>query len=278
MLSNLRASLRAHLSPGFFYPDGFSPRRWISTAASLLPSTCALCGHIGQHVLCNGCRAQFFRSDSQRCICCARQLSDSSLSRLDGEVQCDECLIRLLSFDATITAADYSPPIDQLVLGLKFGRQLALAPLFADLIRDALLLNAARAETAEASRGMNALPDFLAAVPLGKRRLRERGFNQAVEIAKPLARHLGLPLIRDLLMRVRDTAPQAQLSPTERRLNLLGAFTLSEKYVQELDGKHVGIIDDVLTTGETLNEIAATLKRFGATRVTNLVFARTVQK
>lgn len=278
MLSHLRARLRARLPRGFFTPGGFSPRQLMSTAMSLLPSTCALCGDIGHHVLCFGCREQFFDDDAQRCPCCARRLNDSSLSRLDGEVQCDECLIRMLSFDATIAAADYSPPIDQLVLGLKFGNQLALAPLFADLIRDALLLNAARAEAADASRGVNALPDFLTAVPLGKKRLHERGFNQAVEIAKPLAVHVGVPLISDLLIRVRDTAPQAQLSPTERRLNLLGAFTLDAKYVQELEGKHVGIVDDVFTTGETLNEIAATLKRFGAARVTNFVFARTVQK
>lgn len=265
MLSNLCAYLR-----------GLVPRRLMSVAATLLPGMCALCGHVGRHVLCSGCRSQFFSDAGERCVCCARRLDATSLSRIDGEVQCDECLIRLPAFDATVAAADYSPPLDQLVLGLKFGRQLALAPLFAELICDALLQNAPTADSVDASRRMPTLPDFLACVPLGKNRLQERGFNQAVEIAQPLAAHLGLPLVPRLLMRVRDTAPQAQLSPRERRLNLLGAFTVGATHVQELEGRHIGIVDDVLTTGETLNEIAVTLKRFGAARVTNLVFARTV--
>jgi ComF family protein len=180
---------------------------------------------------------------------------------------CGECLKQPPAFDATIAAADYAPPVDQLVLALKFGNRLTLAPLFARMLRDAVL------------RGPGfALPMQLTAVPLGSRRLMERGFNQALEIARPMSRALGIPLEPQLVMRLRDTPAQALLHPDERRQNIRNAFIVRANAMDTVRGRHIGVMDDVMTTGETLNELAATLKRFGAARVTNFVFARTPQK
>lgn len=179
--------------------------------------------------------------------------------------RCGDCQALPPAFDATITAADYVPPVDQLVMALKFGGRLALAPQFADLLRDAMLGEA----------GAHAMPDWLAVVPLGSQRLRQRGFNQALEVARPLARQLGVPLYPQLLQRMRDTPAQSQLQRDERQANLRNAFAVSQEFIDTVRGRHVGVVDDVLTTGATLGEVAATLKRFGAARVTCLVVART---
>ena len=184
-------------------------------------------------------------------------------------LRCGACLEQAPAFDATFAAVDYAAPVDQLVVSLKFGSRLALAPTFARLMRDALLLPATP---------QPALPSVLLPVPLGASRLAQRGFNQALEIARPLSRTLGIKLEPRLAMRLRDTSAQSSLHPEQRRKNVRNAFMISHEFVDQLHGQHVGVVDDVMTTGETLNELAATLKRFGAARVTNFVFARTLLK
>lgn len=177
---------------------------------------------------------------------------------------CASCVTNTPAYDASVAAVDYAAPLDQLVLALKFGARLELAPLLAHMLEDAV-----RAADAE-------LPDLLLPVPLGPRRLMERGFNQALEIARPLGARLGLPVRRDLAWRTRDTDTQSLLHPDQRRRNVADAFSLRADASQQVQGRHVGVVDDVMTTGETLNAMAATLKRFGANRVTNFVFARTL--
>lgn len=231
---------------------------------ALLPSSCALCGMSCHAALCDGCHRQFFSVRQHRCTQCAMPLLDAS-----GVTHCGACLKQAPAFDATIVAADYVPPIDQMVLALKFGGRLALAPLFARLLRDALL----QRQVAEFS-----LPTIMTAVPLGSQRLAERGFNQALEIAKPLSRKLGIKLAPALISRLRDTQAQALLHPDERHKNIRNVFVVAPQAIDRIRGHHIGVVDDVITTGETLNEFAATLKRFGATRVTNFVFARTLPK
>jgi ComF family protein len=243
------------------------PRRWTqqlpTLMSALLPSCCALCGMVGRRTLCAGCHAQYFSRSRPRCLRCALPLA----SHLDADNLCGDCLTALPAFDATVTAADYSAPIDQLVLGLKFCGRLAHAPLCARMLRDALL---------QRHDLRSAPPTRLVAVPLGMRRLAERGFNQSLEIARPLARALGVPLQPSLLLRLRDTRAQTLLTPDERRRNMQGAFAASSGAASEIRGQHVGVVDDVMTTGSTLNELAKTLKQCGAARVTNLVFARTL--
>jgi ComF family protein len=220
----------------------------------LLPSGCALCGAGCDGVVCMPCRDHFCLPVTNRCGRCANPLP--------GGGTCGACLAIPPSYDATIAAVDYAPPLDHLVLQLKFGARLALAPWFAGLLRDAVL-----------ARPGLPLPDLLCPVPLGPARLVERGFNQALEIARPLAGALGVALHPRLARRRVDTRAQSGVSPHERFENIRGAFAIDDPDL--VDGRHVGIVDDVMTSGSTLEELAATLKRSGAARVSNLVFART---
>jgi ComF family protein len=247
-------------------PLGFRhwPHNLWPSLQALIPSSCALCGEAGGETLCAGCHTRFFSEYPSRCRQCAARLPTA----LEGVAAlCGECLYRPPAFDATIVASDYEAPIDQLVLALKFGNRLALAPLFARMLHTTLQRSP---ETV--------LPTRLTAVPLGSQRLVERGFNQALEIAKPLSRALGVKLDAKLIARTRNTRAQAMLHPDERQQNIRRAFIVPDYAMDSVRGQHIGVIDDVITTGETLNEIAATLKRFGAVRVTNFVFARTLQK
>ncbi|MYM65938.1 ComF family protein [Pseudoduganella sp. FT55W] len=260
--------------------------------ALLLPNDCALCGGTSIDALCPGCNAQFFGPAAAiaRCPRCANPLpgtpqpehSGSALSfghELGGGPQgksgsvlpiahglggqlCGSCLASPPAFDRTLVAADYALPVDQLVLQLKFGHRLALAPLCARLLRDAVL-----------SQPDYTLPALLCPVPLGPRRLAERGYNQALEIARPLARSMGVALHAQLVVRVHETAAQSSVAPEQRRQNIAGAFAVPDAAL--VAGRHIGVVDDVMTSGRTLNELAATLKRHGAAQVSNLVFART---
>jgi ComF family protein len=233
--------------------------RWPrALARALLPSTCALCGALGDAVVCPPCHGHYVAPRRPRCPACANPLDAASGGR------CAVCLAAAPRFEATVAAADYASPLDQLVLQLKFGGRLALAPWFALMLRDAVL-----------ARPGLALPNLLCPVPLGPRRLVERGFNQALEIARPLAASLGIELGARLALRVQDTAAQSGVAPAQRRQNVRHAFTVAADWVARIDGRHVGVVDDVMTSGHTLNELAATLKRYGAARVTNFVFART---
>ena len=243
-----------------------------------LPGACALCARTGPHVLCPGCSQDYFGVRDNRCSCCALPLPGNTLA----PARCAQCLRQPPAFDATIVTSDYTAPIDQLVLELKFGGRLALAALFAERLHAAMVAAVSATSDANCTVSENGavfpLPQCLTAVPLGAERLQQRGFNQALEIARPLAAALGVSLAPRMLVRCRETAAQARLSPVERRQNLRGAFILAPQWVTKVRGCHVGVVDDVMTTGQTLNEIAATLKRYGAIRVTNLVFARTLPK
>jgi ComF family protein len=241
-------------------------RRCSSTLLrAVLPASCALCGADSAETLCAACTAQFFsKGDAKaRCPCCANPLPGTGDTQ---EILCGGCLSAPPAFDVTLVAADYAAPLDQLVLQLKFGKRLALASLFARQLRDALL-----------QRPDFVLPALLCPVPLGPRRLAERGFNQALEIARPLARSLGVALQPRLVSRVHETRAQSSVAPDQRQQNIAGAFAIGDAaLVQHLiEGRHIGIVDDVMTSGRTLHELAATLKRYGAARVSNLVFART---
>ncbi|MEG0886474.1 MAG: ComF family protein, partial [Janthinobacterium sp.] len=160
-------------------------RLWLG--ATLLPAQCALCGIGCPEVLCPPCRAQYLGLLRPRCRQCANPLDDVALL-------CGRCVRHSPAYDATITAFDYVAPVDQLLLQLKFGARLALAPLLAQLLHVAI----------KQQHAWQA-PQLLCPVPLGPARLAERGFNQALEIARPLARLLDVPLQPRLALRVRDT-------------------------------------------------------------------------
>lgn len=232
-------------------------RLWLG--ATVLPAQCALCGIGCPHVLCLPCRAQYLGQIRPRCRQCANPLADFDVAQL-----CGRCLRQWPAYDATITALDYAAPVDQLLLQLKFGARLALAPLFAQL------LYAAVQQQPDWER-----PQLLCPVPLGPARLAERGFNQALEIARPLARLLAVPLQPRLALRVRETRAQSGVAPRERQANLAHSFVIAPEHAALLPGCHVGIVDDVMSSGHTVNALATACKRAGAARVSVLVVART---
>jgi ComF family protein len=213
---------------------------------ALLPWDCLLCGEAGASgLLCAACAGDLPRLPESQCPRCA----DASPGGI-----CGACQKQPPHFDATIAAFRYAFPADKLVQELKYRQRLAIA----DFLAQALLA------------GPRPAGDLLLPVPLSRERLRERGFNQALEIARPLARALGLPLLVDACHRRRDTAPQATLPWRQRHGNVRHAFECAA----DLTGKSVIVVDDVMTTGATLNELAGSLKARGAARVSNWVVAR----
>ena len=230
-----------------------------NTIATLLPCSCVFCGDTCTTLICPGCHQQFFNDATARCIQCAIPLPTN-----DTNQHCGECLSTKPNFDHTVVVCNYAAPADQLILAYKFGHRLPIAILLSNMLRDAIL-----------KKHQHSLCDLLCPVPLGRKRLIERGYNQSLEIAKPLAHHLGVPLSPQLLRRSRETAQQSSLHPDDRHKNVRNAFTVDSPAIDLIRGKHIGVVDDVMTTGTTLNEIAALLKRFGAAKVSNYVFART---
>jgi ComF family protein len=231
----------------------------ISHAASrlldaLLPGVCALCGgNAGGGQTCQECHDQFFGQWRPRCRVCANPLPEHAGQAAASVQLCGRCLAQPPAFDATVAAADYALPLDALVLQLKFGGRLALAALFGRVLADAAL----------ATPGF-VRPALLCPVPLGPDRLAGRGFNQAVEIARPLARRLDVALHPRLASRSHETAAQSLTQPSARRANIAHAFAVTDGAL--VAGRHIGVVDDVMTSGQTLNELAATFKRYGAAR------------
>lgn len=213
----------------------------------LLPRACLLCGASASAALCAGCTAELPRLSAPACPCCGEPLA------LDAPA-CGACLKSPPAFDATLAALRYGYPIDHLVQDLKFRRRLASAGFFA----------------AAMLAGAHPTGDLVLPVPLSRARLRERGFNQALEIARPLAHALGLPLDATSLVRTRETPPQSRLPWRVRQRNVRHAFACT----RDFSGMTLIVVDDVMTTGATLNAVARTLKDHGAARVVNWVAAR----
>lgn len=245
-----------------------------SVLSAALPSTCSLCGCENMSLICDACQQQFFASNFSsgstshtiRCKQCAINLPPLQESPI-----CGHCLSNSPAFDRTLAACNYEAPYDQLVLTLKFGHQLPIANLFAHLISHSLLEQVQ--EKAEFR-----LPDFLCPVPLSQERLAERGFNQSLEMCKLLSLKLGIPIRQNFLIRTKHTLPQSSLNYQLRSKNVRNAFIINPHYIEQVEGKTIGIVDDVMTTGATLNEMAQLLKRFGASSVINFIFARTPAK
>jgi ComF family protein len=171
---------------------------------------------------------------------------------------CGACVNHPPHFDTTIVLADYAAPIDAVVLALKFGRRLELAPILGTLLAESVVR-------------LDERPTLLVPVPLAFERLAARGFNQSLEIARPVGQRARVPLDPRLVVRARHAPAQASLRLDARQRNIRGAFVVR----REVPGAHVGVVDDVMTSGSTLDEMARVLKAAGAARVTNLVIART---
>ena len=221
------------------------------TAAALLPQDCFLCAAPScDSLLCPSCVAGLPRLTAERCPVCALPTPGANI--------CGACLKQAPHFDATLAVFRYEFPVDSLIQSLKYAHRLASA----DFLGRALVQIATPLS-----------PDLILPVPLSPARLAERGFNQAMEIARPLAQALGVPLEIRHIHRRRDTAPQASLPWKERTKNIRHAFECDI----DLTGKTILVVDDVMTTGATLDELARTLKAHGASRVENRVLARALK-
>lgn len=211
----------------------------------LFPPTCLLCGAAGLpgRDLCPGCARElpYLRS---RCMRCALPLAVSE------PAICGACLQRPPAFDSAEALLAYREPVRHMVHALKFHRRYAFARLLGTLLADAM---ASRIE----------LPERLIPVPLHPTRFRERGFNPSAEIAREISHRTGVRLEMRCIRRCRPTAPQVGLPAVERARNVRGAFAVSPGF----RGAHVAIVDDVMTTGSTVNELAKALRRAGVERI-----------
>lgn len=220
--------------------------------ARLLPAQpCFLCGadsHVG--LCCAACDAELPRLAEPHCPVCA-------LPTLAGEV-CGQCLKHPPAFDHTVAAFRYEFPLDKLIQALKFRERLVLVNYLADAV----------------VQRVHTKPDRLVALPLHPVRLRERGFNQSLLLARRISRRLGIPLLADACERVRNTPPQSLLPWKERDKNMRQAFVC--KSDADVRGRHVAIVDDVMTTGASIGELARALKQAGASEVSAWVVARTL--
>ncbi len=220
--------------------------------ARLLPAQpCLLCGaHSHSGLCCAACDAELPRLTAAHCPICALPAPAGSV--------CGKCLKQPPPFDHTVAAFSYTFPVDKLVQALKFSERLMLA----NYLGDAL------------AQRISAHPDYIVALPLHPARLRERGFNQSLLLARQISRRLGIPLLPDACERVRNTPPQSGLPWKERDKNMRRAFICKPDV--NVRGKHVAIVDDVMTTGASIGELARALKQAGASEVSAWVVARTL--
>lgn len=222
--------------------------RLASVGLAWFGQDCALCGaNSGPELLCPACATEL-PGLPEHCPRCALPTPGASV--------CGSCLTHPPHFDRTTALWLYEFPCDRLVQALKYRAWLPLARFFADRL---------------ATRPLPGI-DLVVPMPLHRSRLAERGFNQAAEIARVVARRQGKPIELRGVQRVKDTPPQTALPYEERAKNVRGAFLCR----LDLTGASVAVVDDVMTTGATLDELARILKGAGAARVENLVIARTM--
>ncbi len=179
-----------------------------------------------------------------------------ALPSVHGEI-CGNCIASPPDFDYSSALFSYAYPINLMLQRYKYGQALHIAQTFADLMIQRFNL----------SQHSVIIP-----MPLHKSRLQERGFNQALEIARIISRHSGLELNMSACKRIKPSPPQASLSLKDRVKNMKNAFECSQKF----DGLNVVLLDDVMTTGATLNSLAKTVKQAGANQVSCIVVARTL--
>lgn len=231
--------------------DALKVDGWLRKAVrTVFPPRCLLCGEAGLNGrdLCPACTAAL-PWNSSACLRCALPLPTPGT--------CGACLQKPPAMSETHAVFVYGFPLDRLIPRLKFHNDLAAGRLLSGLMAE----------------GLAALPRpaALVPVPLHGTRLGRRGYDQALELAAPLAQRLRIPLLADALLRTRATSPQSELDAIARQRNLRRAFAVRANAVLP---DHIVLIDDVMTTGATLEAAARTLLRAGVVRVDAWVCAR----
>ena len=215
----------------------------------LAPTSC-------NHLLCLDCEKEL-PANTSCCVICSIPLA---IPQLDNhQFVCGKCQTTQPNYLCSTIPLIYSSPIKQLVSQFKFNGKLANAPIFAHYF-----LNKIRSR-------QHLLPECIIPMPLHKQRLRERGFNQALEVSRIIAKSLEIKLDYTLCLRHKSTPFQSGLSAKQRKLNLKDAFTVTKSHQY----KHVAIFDDVVTTGTTVNELARQLRLSGVTTIEVWAIART---
>lgn len=228
--------------------------------AFLFPTHCILCGQkTARQLLCALCHKRL-PWQSHGCIQCGYPISGGTLSE---KARCGQCIQSSPSYHRTLCIFEYEPPIAQLILGLKFGGKLCYGRVLGEL---------AAAHLEKKLDGC--LPQAIIPVPLHRERLRTRGYNQATEIAKPIGKALRIPLELRACYRTTLTLPQSQMTAEQRRENLFKAFWVPKTFHLE----HVAIVDDVLTTGNTVHALSHALHTAGIKKIEIWCCARTLLK
>lgn len=233
-----------------------------SSALARLPlglsrlTQCQLCRSWQSHPICTACLTAW-RHPLRRCLRCAIDLSHDH-----PDTVCQMCEDQSPEFDRAIVAVDYAGPWPGLLAKLKFQGATALAKPLAHLL----------AEAVQTRRGRT---NLVVPVPLSRQRLRERGYNQAWLLAREVGWQLGIPAQADMLARPQHTQRLMSLSAEERLLQIQSAFQVSPREQALVRGRDIALVDDVMTTGATLNACARTLLEAGARSVSAWVVART---
>ncbi|WP_309951547.1 MULTISPECIES: ComF family protein [Variovorax] len=228
-------------------------RRPLTSLLARLPSQCEVCRAWPSRRICDACVARF-APPAARCSSCA-------LAVPEGVVRCGECVGDPPPLDACLAACDYAWPWPDCIAQFKFRGEAGWAGPLSTLMRSVPWVEPALEQC-----------DAVLPMPMAPARLRERGFNQALELARRLA-----PAKTDaaLLLRTRDTPAQIGLERAERLRNLRGAFAVEPMRASQLQGRRVVLVDDVMTTGASLFSAAAALRLAGAAHITAVVLART---
>ena len=209
---------------------------------------CVLCQAYDHHDICNACLQDLPELPLAHCPSCLLPMISPAI--------CGTCLRTPPAWSHARAALRYTFPADALIQALKYRSDLPLAPILANLLLDRLQ--------------NDPLPDYIIPVPLHPTRLRERGFNQALEIGRHLCKQTGIKLLSTACTRNRCTSSQTELPWKNRLRNVRNAFTCK----RDFSGKRIAIVDDVMTSGATLNELARIIRRHGAADVRAWVIAR----
>jgi len=207
----------------------------------LLPQNCFLCGDISRQSICLACLNDL-PYQGPACIRCAKVLKETGI--------CQQCRKESPLYHHTQAAFDYVYPIDKMILSAKFHHNLAILNLLGHLMAEYLVIEQ--------------YPDVLIPVPLHIKRLRHRGYNQSLELAKCIAKQTGILLDSKACKRIKHTRPQTTLSKPQRQTNVEAAFKVEQ--IQP-HWQHIVLIDDVMTTGATVRELALAFKKAGVSRV-----------
>jgi ComF family protein len=229
------------------------PFRPFTALLGRLPSQCAVCRAWPSRPVCDACVARF-APPAARCGGCALPLPE-------GVTRCGDCIARPPPLDACLAACTYAWPWPDAIAAFKFRGEAGWAAPFATLMRSAPWVEPALEQC-----------DLVLPMPLAPGRLRERGFNQAHELARRLSARKTDPR---LLLRTRETPAQSGLARAERLLNLRGAFAVEPLRTERVGGRRIVLVDDVMTSGASLFTAAEALRLAGAAHITAVVLART---